>query len=99
MVDDNKGQASANALNEAVERAADRVVQLEAELEAAGDVTTQTDQMAAMRALLHDWVDTVTAVISTPGVGRVVLIHDNGRESRIASPDLPSLLAQPVRFT
>ena len=50
------------------------------------------------RAVLHAWVDSVTAVVATPGVGRVVLIHGNGTESRIASPELPMLLSVPVSF-
>lgn len=78
--------------------AADRVTQLEAELEASSDTTAGGDELTRARALLHEWVDSVTAVVATPGVGRVVLIHANGRESRIASPDLPALLAAPVRF-
>lgn len=78
--------------------AIDRVTQLEAELEAASDTTAGGGELERAKALLHEWVDTVTAVVATPGVGRVVLIHANGRESRIASPDLPALLAAPVRF-
>jgi hypothetical protein len=81
-----------------VAEAADRVTQLEAELEASSNATTGGDELARVRAVLHQWVDSVTAVVATPGVGRVVLIHANGRESRIASPDLPTLLAAPVRF-
>ncbi|MDE8650742.1 hypothetical protein [Novosphingobium album (ex Liu et al. 2023)] len=79
-----------------IEAATSRVIDLEAELEAAGNATTEGEALARVRAILHQWVDTVTAVVATPGVGRVVLIHDNGRESRIASPDLPFLLAVPV---
>jgi hypothetical protein len=75
-----------------------RIVELEAELEAAGDATTAEGALAELKTILHDWVDSVTAVVATPGVGRVVLIHDNGRESRIASPDLPMKLSKPARF-
>jgi hypothetical protein len=82
----------------AIEEATNRVIELEAELEASADATTESDALARARALLHDWVDTVTAVVATPGVGRVVLIHANGRESRIASPDLPALLSAPVSW-
>lgn len=82
-----------------IAEAADRVSQLEAELEAASDTTTAAADLSRLRAILHDWVDSVTAVVATPGVGRVVLIHANGRELRIASPDLPPLLAAPVRFS
>lgn len=79
-------------------RATSRILELEAELEAAGTTTREAIALARAKALLHDWVDTVSAVVATPGVGRVVLIHDNGTESRIASPELPSLLAVPVSF-
>ena len=78
--------------------AAERIGQLEAELEAASDASTQGESLARARAILHQWVDSVTGVVATPGVGRVVLLHANGRETRIASPDLPALLAAPVSF-
>jgi len=84
--------------NDAVAEAASRVVDLEAELEASGDATTGGDALARSREVLHRWVDSVVGVVSTPGVGRVVLIHDNGRESRIASSELPLLLTAPVSF-
>lgn len=83
---------------ERIKEATDRVIELEAELEASGNASTEAEAIARARAILHDWVDTVTAVVATPGVGRVVLIHENGRESRIASPDLPFQLAAPVTF-
>ena len=99
-------------MNEETERTADqggrgdqigeatsRILELEAELEAAGDATTDTGALADLKAILHDWVETVTAVVATPGMGRVVLIHQNGRESRIVSPELPMLLSKPARFT
>jgi hypothetical protein len=79
--------------------ATSRILELEAELEAAGDATTAEGALADLKAILHEWVNSVTAVVATPGVGRVVLIHRNGRESRIASPDLPMLLSKPARFT
>lgn len=81
-----------------IEEATNRVIELEAELEAAGNATTETDALLRARALLHEWVETVNAVVATPGVGRVVLIHANGRELRIASPDLPALLSAPVKW-
>lgn len=87
-----------SSLAQAVAEAVERVTELESELEASSDATTEGDALARARAILHRWVDSVTAVVATPGVGRVVLIHENGRESRIASPDLPQLLAAPVSF-
>ena len=82
------------ALTEAI----DRVMQLEAELESSSEATSSGDALARARSVLHKWVDSVTAVVATPGAGRVVLIHADGSESRIASPQLPMLLAEPVRW-
>lgn len=89
------GDAAADRVGEATSR----IVELEAELEAAGDATTGEAEIVGLKQILHDWVESVTAVVATPGVGRVVLIHRNGRESRIASPDLPMLLSKPAKFT
>ena len=81
-----------------IDVATHRVIDLESELEASGNVTTEAEALAEARAILHRWVDTVVAVVATPGVGRAVLIHANGNESRIASPDLPALLSPPVNW-
>ncbi|KHK92437.1 hypothetical protein [Novosphingobium malaysiense] len=81
-----------------IESATSRVIELEAELEASGSATTEEAALARAKEVLHAWVDSVTAVVATPGVGRAVLIHENGTESRIASPDLPFKLAVPVNF-
>jgi hypothetical protein len=81
-----------------VEKAAGRVIELEAELEAAGEAKTQGDALVEARAALHDWVETVVGVVSSPGVGRVTLIHADGKETRIASSDLPFRLSRPARF-
>lgn len=84
--------------DDAVRKAAERVLDLEAELEAAGDASTEGAALARAHAALHQWVDTVVGVVASPGVGRVTLIHRNGRESKIASPDLPFLLSEPASF-
>jgi hypothetical protein len=84
-----------SAQDDRIREAAERVVSLDAELEAAGETSVGDDAVAAARAVLHDWVDTVVAVVSSPGVGRVSLIHANGRQSGIASPELPFLLSRP----
>ncbi len=81
-----------------VEQAAERVLKLEEELEAAGNASTEGDDVATARAVLHAWVDSVVGVVTSPGLGRVTLIHNNGRESKIASPDLPYSLSKPVTF-
>jgi len=84
--------------NARVEEAASRVVELEAELESSGTVATDGDKLAFARAALHEWVETVVAVVASPGVGRVTLIHRNGNESKIASPELPFLVNPPVTW-
>lgn len=81
-----------------IEQVVERVTELESELEASSDATTGGDALVRAREVLHRWVDSVTGVVATPGVGRVVLIHENGTESRIASPDLPMLLSVPVSW-
>jgi hypothetical protein len=81
-----------------VEQAASRVVELEAELESAGDATTGGDDLVRSRAALHAWVDSVVGVVTAPGTGRVTLIHANGARTGISSPELPFLLTRPARF-
>ena len=82
----------------AVEDAADRVVELEAELESAANASTGGDSLAYARAALHAWVDSVVGVVAAAGSGRVTLIHTDGTRSGIASPDLAYRVTPPVRF-
>jgi hypothetical protein len=84
--------------SDSIEAAAARVLELEAELESAGEASTQGTALAFARAELHKWVDTVVGVVASPGTGRVTLIHDNGKQSGVASADLPFLLSRPARF-
>jgi hypothetical protein len=84
---------------QSIEDAVERVIELESELEAAGEATLDSDAVAAAKQALHKWVDSVVGVVASPGVGRVMLIHDNGHESKIASPSLPYLLSKPAQFT
>ena len=84
--------------HEEAREAAERVLQLEAELEAEGDARTGGEELALAQLMLHQWVDSVIAVVASPGVGRVTLIHADGTQSKIASPSLPFLLSRPARF-
>jgi hypothetical protein len=84
--------------NQSIKDVAERVIELESELESAGEATLDGDAVAVARAELHKWVDTVVGVVASPGVGRVMLIHDNGQESKVASPNLPFLLSRPAKF-
>lgn len=81
-----------------LDAATEKVIALEAELEAAGEAKTEGDELAQSRSLLHEWVESVVAVVCSPGVGRVTLIHRDGSQSKIASPTLPFLLSRPARF-
>ena len=81
-----------------IEDAAERVIALEAELESAAEAALSGDQLALSQAALHDWVETVVGVVSSPGVGRVTLLHKDGTQSSISSPRLPFLLSRPAKF-
>lgn len=79
-----------------VQRAADRVIELEEEVEASGYAAVDDRSVTDARAVLHRWVDSVAGVVISPGLGRVTLIHENGRRSTITSPELPFLMSQPA---
>lgn len=82
----------------AVEEAAERAIELEAERESAGIAATGGSELDEARQRLREWVDTVVGVVAAAGSGRVTLIHANGRTSGIASADLARLLTPPARF-
>ena len=85
-------------VKDTIEDVAERVIALEAELESAGEAALGETQLALSRAALHDWVETVVGVVSSPGNGRVTLIHRDGTQSGVASPRLPFLLSRPAQF-
>lgn len=80
----------------AVRAAADRVIELEEELEVSGDAAIDGDPLARARVALHDWVDAMTGVVVTPALGRVTVIHGNGTRSTITSPELPFAMSAPM---
>lgn len=75
---------------------ADRVLEMAGEIEAGGDASFAGENLERARALLHQWVDSMTAVVVMPALGRVTVIHDKGLASTIASPDLPFTMSTPV---
>jgi len=77
--------------------AAARVIELEAELEAAGEAKVDGAPLERARAILHKWVDEMTGVVVSPALVRVTLIHPNGRFSTISSPELPFTLSLPAK--
>lgn len=85
-----------NAQSDAVQAAAEHVMGLEEELEATGYATVDGAALEHARTVLHKWVDAMTGVVITPALGRVTLIHENGRRSAISSSELPFLMSTPV---
>ncbi len=75
--------------------AADRVIELEEEVEASGYLV-EGDALHEARKILHKWVDDMTGVVVSPGLGRVTVIHGSGRPSTIASAELPFIMSKPV---
>jgi hypothetical protein len=74
--------------------AIERVIKLEEELEAGGTAAHGRDALALTKVRLHEWVDSITATVVSPGLGRVTLIHANGNQSSITSPELPFILSK-----
>jgi hypothetical protein len=76
--------------------AADRAVEMAEEVEASGQASVGGADLQAARAILHRWIDDMTGVVIAPGLGRVTIIHPDGRVSTISSPDLPFAMSKPV---
>jgi hypothetical protein len=76
--------------------AMERVIKLEEELEAGGDAVHGDAGLALAKLRLHAWVESVTATVISPGLGRVTLIHGNGNQSSITSPELPFIMSKPA---
>jgi hypothetical protein len=79
-----------------VRTAAKRVIGLEEEVEASGYASIDGEALDSARAALHQWVDEITGVVISPGLGRVTVIHGDGRRSTIASSTLPFLMSKPI---
>lgn len=75
---------------------ADRVIELEEELEASGTASLEADAVARARATLHAWIDEMTGVVISPALGRVTVLHGNARPSTINSADLPFRMSKPA---
>jgi hypothetical protein len=75
---------------------ADRVLEFAEEVEASGQSVVDGDALEVARAALHRWVDGLTGVVVMPAFGRVTVIHKNGNQSTISSPDLPFVMSAPV---
>jgi hypothetical protein len=82
-----------------LQAAVERVLGLDEEVEASGEATVGGDALEQARAALHAWVDAAKGVVVNPALGRVTVIHGDGRLSTIASPDLPFAISAAGRKT
>lgn len=73
---------------EKIKTTADRIVGLEAELEAPGHAALGDAAVVKARAVLHQWVDQMKGIVVNPALGRVTVLHEGGSASSIASADL-----------
>lgn len=80
-----------------IQAAADRELELAEEVETSGHAAVDGAALEAARAELHKWVDGVKGVVVNAALGRVTVIHENGRASTISSPDLPFAMSTPVK--
>jgi hypothetical protein len=71
-----------------IQTTADRIVELEAELETAGHAMLENAEVIKAREVLHRWVDSMEGVVVNPALGRVTVIGEGGSASSIASADL-----------
>ena len=74
---------------------AHQVIELEEEVEASGYLV-HGDALQEARTILHKWVDEMTGVVISPGLGRVTVIHGSGRPSTISSAELPFIMSKPI---
>lgn len=82
--------------DKALRAVVDQVIELEAELESAGVAAIDGCELEHSRAALHKWIDAIVGVVVSPGLGRVTVIHPDGRRSSIASATLPFLMSRPA---
>jgi hypothetical protein len=88
-----EGSIVGEAQADKIQAAAERVMELGEEVEASGH-TVDDAALAGARAALHAWIDGARRVVVNPALGRVTLIHDDGRISTITSAELPFLMSK-----
>ncbi|WP_428311809.1 hypothetical protein [Hydrocarboniphaga sp.] len=71
-----------------VREAADQIVELSKEAEAASHASTDEASLQGARAVLQQWITEASGVVVNTAFGRVTLIHGNGQASTIASSEL-----------
>ncbi len=79
--------------------AADRILQLEEELEASGAAAIEGNALESSRLVLLEWVQGLIGVIASPALGRVTVIDREGRHATIITPHLAYDLSATVNKT
>lgn len=72
---------------------ADRIIELDKELETAGHAVLDAPAVVRARAVLHEWIDGMQGIVVNPALGRVTIIDQNGAASSIASAKLAYTLS------
>jgi hypothetical protein len=67
---------------------ADRIIELDKEVEAPGHAALDEAALLRAREVLHKWVDEMKGIVVNPALGRVSVIHENGSAASIACADL-----------
>ena len=78
---------------------ADHVQRLAEEIETHADVALGGAALESGRARIHEWIEGMTGFVVNAAQAQVTIIHANGRQSTIFSPDLPFLLVRPPSTT
>lgn len=73
---------------------ADHVQRLAEEIETHADVALGGPALENGRARIHEWIDGMTGFVVNAAQAQVTIIHANGRQSTIFSPDLPFQLVR-----
>lgn len=75
---------------------ADRVLELEEELEASGHAAVEGNALETSKLVLMQWVQGLIGVVASPALGRVTVIDSKGRQATITTPHLAFELSTAV---
>jgi hypothetical protein len=71
-----------------IKATAERIIELDKEVEASSHAATDEPSLVRAREVLHQWINTMQGVVVNPANGRVSVIDANGYAASIASSDL-----------
>ncbi|HVK99991.1 MAG TPA: hypothetical protein VM553_09270 [Dongiaceae bacterium] len=79
--------------NETIKETAERIVKLDMEVEAPGQIAVDESALIKAREVFGQWIADVKGVVVNPAMGRVTVIDKNGKASSIQSADLCFMLS------